>query len=119
MALIAVCATAHATSVLELDKWMQRIEKRALSMQRNLQREAAEASVSDAREIEALYGLMQRFFEEAGNAEEAVRLSRQGRQAAAQIAEHAAGKKFTAARTVVKSMMRDCRSCHRDYKPLD
>lgn len=108
----------RAASVLEFDRWMQRIEKRALSAQKNLQRADGEAAAADAKEIEALYRLMEGYFVEYGNAESALELTRSGVQGAADIASRARAKDFDGARAAIRSMMRDCRTCHREYKPL-
>lgn len=116
--MLVVTRATHAASILDFDNWMQRIEKRALSMQRNMKRGNGAAGAADAREIEELYRLMQAWFEQAGNAEEAVQISRRGREFAALLATRSAAGQFEDARETVRSLMRDCQTCHREYKPL-
>jgi hypothetical protein len=108
----------RAASVLDFDRWMQRIEKRSLSAQKNLQRADGEAAAADAREIEVLYRLMEDYFVESGGAGSALELTRTGVKGSADIAARALAKDFDGARDTIRSMMRDCRTCHREYKPL-
>lgn len=115
---LIVMNLAQAASVFEFDRWMQRIERHALSVQKNLARNDAVASAADAQKIEELYRLMQGYFESAGNAAQAVDMSRRGREAAAAAAAHVKKGDFTAATLAVKSITHECRTCHRAYKPL-
>ena len=117
-AVLVTSAHVNAASILDFDRWMQRIEKRALSVQKNLQRGDAVAGTADAREIEDLYRLIEEYFVQMEDAPRAVELSKTGRAAAADLAARAAAKDFDGAGSVIRSMMRDCRTCHREYKPL-
>ena len=118
VAVLFVSAAAHAASIFEFGQWMQRVEKRALSVQRDLDRADGTAGASDAREIEALYRKMEDYFVLMGDAPRAVELSKKGRQDAGDLATRAAANDFEGARPIIKSMMEDCRTCHREYKPL-
>lgn len=117
--LMIVSTPAHATSILDFDKWMQRIEKRALSVQKQLVKQDAAASTDDAQELITLYEQMQHYFEARSNADSAVKMSRDGRDAAAAIVTHVAGKNFDAAVTAARQLTHECRTCHRAYKPLE
>lgn len=117
--LMGVSMQAQGTSILEFDQWMQRIEKRALSVQKQLVKQDAAASTEDAQELVALYEQMQHYFEARVNADRAVEMSRDGRDAAAAIVTHVAGKNFDAAVTAARQLTRECRTCHRAYKPLE
>jgi hypothetical protein len=122
LAALAVCAAgkvAFAQSVLDFDEWMQRIDRRSQSVQRNLAAGDANAAVADAREIGELYGSMEAYFSRRGNADNAVKLSREGRDLAATVVSAAAAKDFAAASKAAVSIARACRSCHSEYKPLD
>jgi hypothetical protein len=110
---------AFAQSVLDFDEWMQRIDRRSQSVQRNLAAGDANAAVADAREIGELYSSMEAYFSRRGNADNAVRLSREGRDLAATVVNSAARKDFAAASKAAVSIARACRTCHLDYKPLD
>lgn len=117
--LMSVSMQAQGASILEFDKWMQRIEKRALSVQKQLVKQDAAASTEDAQELVVLYEQMQHYFEARANAERAVEMSRAGRDAAAAIVTHVAGNNFNAAVTAARQLTRECRTCHRAYKPLE
>lgn len=117
--LMSISMQAHGTSILEFDKWMQRIEKRALSVQKQLVKQDAAASTADAQELVSLYEQMQHYFEARSNADRAVELSRDGRDAAAAIVTQVAANDFDAAVTAARQLTRECRTCHRAYKPLE
>lgn len=111
-------STAGASSILDFDRWMSQVEKRALSLQKSLDRGDADTAVTDAREIERLYRNMEAYFVLSGDADSAVALSKKGWRDAADIAARTATKDTDGARVLIKGMMEDCRTCHRDYKPL-
>jgi hypothetical protein len=116
--------TTYAASILEFDRWMQRVEKKMLSVQKHIQRKNTESAASEAKEIEELYRLMQLYFENSQiekikDADKAIVMFREGREAAAQMAAHAAAGNFENAQASAKLIARDCKACHKDYKPLD
>ena len=88
-------------------------------MQRNLAAEEADAAIADAREIGELYGSMEAYFSRRGNADKAVKLSREGRELAATVVRSVTAKDFATASRAAVSIARACRSCHSEYKPLD
>jgi len=108
----------HAASIFDFDRWMEKIEKRALSVQKNLERADGEAAAADAKELEQLYRLMEAYFVDYGNADSALVLTRTGVNAALEVASRARARDFDGARDLMRSMMRDCRTCHNEYKPL-
>jgi hypothetical protein len=120
-AIVAALTTevACAQSVLEFDKWMQRIDRRSQSVQRNLALKDASAAVADAREIGELYKLMEGYFLRKGSADSAVTLSREGEELAATVVRSLQGNDFKAASQAAVSIAKACRTCHFDYKPLD
>lgn len=120
---LAVCAllaasTAGAASIFDFDRWMSQVEKRALSLQKSLDRGDADTAMADAREIERLYRNIEEYFVLSGNSDSAVELSRKDGRDAADIAARTATKDTDGARVLIKGLMEDCRTCHRDYKPL-
>jgi hypothetical protein len=110
---------AFGQSVLDFDEWMQRIDRRSQSVQRNLAAGEGNAASADAREIGELYGSMETYFSRRGNADNAVKLSREGRELAATVVRSVAAKDFATASKAAVSIARACRTCHVDYKPLD
>jgi hypothetical protein len=110
---------ALGQSVLDFDEWMQRIDRRSQSVQRNLAAGEVNAASADAREIGELYGSMEAYFSRRGNADNAVKLSREGRELAATVVRSVAARDFATASKAAVSIARACRTCHLDYKPLD
>jgi hypothetical protein len=119
LAVFAAGDVAFGQSVLDFDEWMQRIDRRSQSVQRNLAAGEANAATADAREIGELYRSMEVYFSRKGNAGNAVKLSREGRELAATVVRSVAAKDFASASRAAVSIARACRACHLDYKPLD
>lgn len=107
-----------AHSVLDLDEWMDRIDDGNQDLQRNIAARDQEAALERARELEDLYGLMEKFFVDRGGSESAVRISREGRAQAAAAVRHLNAKQFNAARARALEIAHGCRGCHIEYKPL-
>jgi len=119
LATLAAGEIAFGQSVLDFDEWMQRIDRRSQSVQRHLTAGEANAASADAREIGELYGSMETYFSRRGNADKAVKLSREGRELAAAVVRSVAAQDFATASKAAVSIARGCRTCHLDYKPLD
>ena len=109
----------HAQSVLDFDEWMQKIDRRSQSVQRNLTRKDVSGATADAREIGELYGSMETYFTRRGNAANAVKLSKEGRDLAATVVKSVAANDFAAASQAALSIAHACRTCHLEYKPLE
>ena len=108
-----------AQSVLDFDEWMQKIDRRSQSVQRNLIRKDVDGATADAREIAELYGSMETYFTRRGNAGNAVKLSKEGRDLAATVVESVAANDFAAASQAAVGIAHACRTCHLEYKPLE
>ncbi len=108
-----------AQSVLDFDEWMQKIDRRSQSVQRNLTRKDVNAVTADAREIGELYGSMESYFTRRGNAANAVKLSKEGRDLAATVVESVTANDFAAASRAALNIAHACRTCHLEYKPLE
>jgi hypothetical protein len=68
--------------------------------------------------MEELYGLMEKFFEKRGSADDAVRWSREGREFANRAQADIAAGRFVSARRNALAIAHGCRDCHFNYKPL-
>jgi len=120
IAAIAVgSSNARAQSLLEFDRWMQKIERYSLGIQRHLKRDEAEQAIADAHEIQALYKKMAEYFVRRGDSHEAEKISRTGVELAGQIIQAAGRRDFAGAQRAAISLAKDCRECHSEYKPLD
>jgi hypothetical protein len=109
----------YAQSVLDFDEWMQKIDRRSQSVQRNLTRKDVSGATADAREIGELYGSMETYFTRRGNAPNAVKLSKEGRDLAATVVKSVAANDFAGASQAALSITHACRTCHLEYKPLE
>jgi hypothetical protein len=116
--LVALSFGAVAQNLFDFDDWMQRIDDGSQDLQRHIAARDPEAASGAAREIEELYGLMEKFFEKRGNADDAVRWSREGREFAARAQTDIAAGRFGSARRNALAIAHGCRDCHFNYKPL-
>jgi hypothetical protein len=114
----ALSVAAVAQNLLDFDDWMQRIDDGSQNLQRHIAARDPKAASGAAQEIEELYGLMEKFFEKRGNADDAVRWSREGRQFAARAQADLAAGRYASARRNALAIAHGCRDCHFNYKPL-
>lgn len=115
----SLCAgVAAADSILEFDVWMQKIDHHSQSVLLALKRQDAATATADARELERLYGLMERFYEARGEHDDPLLLSWDGRQRAANAASLVERGDFAAAYESALGIARDCRACHDRFKPI-
>jgi hypothetical protein len=117
--LVAAAVPATPQSVLQLDKWMQSVDRRSQAMQRNLARQDSAAALSDAREVGELYRLMQDYFTQRGDATEAAKLASDGAALADDVIKSLQSDDLDTASVSAISIARGCRDCHVKYKPLD
>ena len=103
--LAALSFGVAAQNIFDFDDWMQRIEDGSLDLQRHIAARDPKAASGAAREIEELYGLMEKFFEKRGNADDAVRWSREGREFAR---SSASGHRRGPVRIRAPQCARDC-----------
>jgi hypothetical protein len=115
---VAAASPAASQSVLQFDKWMQRIDRRSQGVQRNLALRDPVAAAADAREVGELYRLLEVYFTQRGDAVDAVRLSRDGAALADAVITSVQANDFDAASRSALSIARACRDCHIEYKPL-
>ena len=114
--LLSMAASAH--NILDFDDWMQRIDDGSQDLQRHIAARDVPAARDAAREIEELYALMEVFFEKRGEAADAVRWSREGREFAQRAQAELAAGRFPAAKRHALAIAHGCRDCHFHYKPL-
>jgi hypothetical protein len=120
---LGVCAAwssgfVFAQSALEFDIWMQKIDQRSQSVLRNISVKDVDATVADAQEIRRLYSLMETFYAQKDNANDAVMASYDGKELADSVVKSALQKDFETAFSAALGITKDCRACHVRYKPL-
>ena len=110
--------TLQAASAFQFDVWMRAIDKRSVSVQRCIAARDVPAANADAAELERLYGLMERYFAEDYPADDAVKVSHDGRTQAASIPVSMALGDFDAAARSARAIASACNDCHDPYKPF-
>jgi hypothetical protein len=119
LALVAGAAkVARAASVLDFDVWMRAIDKHSVEVQKNIDARRTDAAVADAQELARLYGLMEGYFVAEGHADDAVTLSRSGKDLAAAIPAALATQDYDKASRVAVDLARACNDCHDVHKPF-
>ena len=115
---LVLCGGAGAQSVWDFDDWMQDIDDGSQDLQRRIEKRDADSAQESARELADLYARMEQFFAKRGNAADAVRWSREGRDFATQAVADLQAGRFAAARRNALGIAHGCRDCHYQYKPL-
>lgn len=118
-ALLLLAANVMAAeSILEFDLRMQRIDRVSQNVMKNIGQKEGGAAAADARDLEQMYAEMEDYFQQRGNSAEAVRISREGRDLAVQMAQFAERQDFDGAFKAAKGLTKECRACHVVYDPL-
>jgi hypothetical protein len=115
---LTLAAGAFAHNVFDFDDWMSRIEDGSQDLQRHIAAKDVAAARGSARELEALYALMQEFFMQRGGADDAVRMSREGVEFARRAQADLTAGRFAAAKKNALGIAHGCRACHFNCKPL-
>jgi cytochrome c556 len=105
-------------SVDEFDSWMRTIDEKNQSVQRAIADKDAATAAADAKTLEETFKLVEAFWIKRGNAPEAVHLSQQAQQFAAEAVKSATQKDFDEASTETIKIAGTCTACHRLYRPL-
>ena len=111
-------AIAAGQSIDEFDAWMRTIEQKTQSVQQNISGRNADAVTADAKSLDEAFRLVEDFWVRRGDAADAVTLSKQAREHAAELLKAAAEKDFDRASTQAIRVAETCTSCHRLYRPL-
>ena len=95
---------------------MQNIEDSNKSLSSNIALANKQAAGADARDLARMFKEVETFFEQKGDAKNAVDLARQSRELSADIVQLVATGKFDAATDKATTLSRTCRTCHTFYK---
>jgi soluble cytochrome b562 len=109
---------AHAQSLFDFDVWMEKIEKRSLSLQRALEAGDVGAAGAHGAEMRDLYAKMEQYFIAKGIDHGAVVLAREGIAQLDQVTRSARRGDLDSALAAARTVARACRDCHLKYKPL-
>jgi hypothetical protein len=121
--LFAVCtalatSVADAASMLDFDIWMRKIDKRVVDVQKKMALQDDASALAQATEIEELYNKMEDYFDAAGNADDAVKMSREGKEMGVLIAKSVQAKDYEAGSNAAVVIAKGCTNCHEVYRPF-
>jgi hypothetical protein len=118
VAAAVVASATHAASQFEFGRWMRAIDQKSVSVQRHIAARDLDRANGDARELERLYALMERYFVDDHPADDAVEVSRTGRQQAAEIPALLAAQDYDSAARNARAIAQACNDCHDNHKPF-
>ncbi|MFZ6778585.1 hypothetical protein ACO0LD_17325 [Undibacterium sp. Ji83W] len=120
--LLALMVTAMqsslAASMLDFDIWMRKIDKKIVDVQKRISQKEDEAAIQSAEEIEDLYLKMENYFIQIKHPEEAVQMSRDGKDAAAIISASVRNQDYDKGALAAVSIAKACSACHDSYRPF-
>ncbi|CAL94961.1 hypothetical protein [Azoarcus olearius] len=110
-------ASGVFAAVAQLDSdLMQAVEDTNKSLSSNLLLKNAPASLTDVRELDAMFAEIEGYYVAKGDAADAVELSRKSRALAAEIQKSVQASEFDHAVTLSSELSRTCKTCHNFYK---
>jgi hypothetical protein len=109
---------AQSQSVDDFDAWMRTIDEKNQSVQQHIAARDASAISADARVLQDTFKLVEGFWVNRGNAQDAVNLAKEAQERAADIVKAAVAKDFDAASSQSIKVAETCTPCHRLYRPL-
>ncbi|MEJ0034471.1 MAG: cytochrome c [Gammaproteobacteria bacterium] len=117
-ALILSGAAFAGIDLSDFDKnTMQDVDDANKELESALSSKETRVAVTNAEFIRDSLHWAEGYFDGKGNAADAVKLARQGRELAATIAKSAGEGNFDAATEAYSSLRKTCKSCHDAYKP--
>jgi hypothetical protein len=118
LCVLSAAGIMFAQSADEFDGWMRTIDEKNQSVQRNIADKDAKAAGDDARTLQDTFKLVEGFWKQRGNAQDAVDLSQKAEERAAEVAKLIAAKDFDGASAQSIKIAETCTACHRLYRPL-
>jgi hypothetical protein len=123
---IAVCgliatltgSVAWAQTVDQFDAWMRTIDDKNQSVQQKIALKDAAGAAMDAVALQDTFKLVEGFWVRRGDAQDAVDLSKEARDRAADVVTALTGKDFDGASTQAIKVAETCTTCHRLHRPL-
>jgi hypothetical protein len=95
---------------------MQSIEDTNKSLSSNIALKDAKAAVSDSKELNDMFVKVQTYFEQKGDANDAVDLAKKSRTLTDSIVASVGHNDFDTATESATTLSRTCRTCHTFYK---
>jgi hypothetical protein len=117
----ALCLSSAVLASIDLSDFdkntMQDVDDANKELESALTSQEKQVAVANAEFIRDSLHWAEGYFDKKGNAVDAVKLARQGRELADAVAKSAGEGKFDAALDSYSSLKRACKSCHDAYKP--
>ncbi|WP_423014179.1 hypothetical protein [Undibacterium sp. Di27W] len=115
---MVVMGPTSAASMLDFDIWMRKIDKKIVDVQKRISQKEDEAAIQSAEEIEDLYLKMENYFIQIKHPDEAVQMSRDGKDAAAIISASVRNQDYDKGTLAAVSIAKACSACHDNYRPF-
>src|SRR5689334_12948864 len=111
MSFSAVFTAVVSSAEVELDTdLMQTIEDTNKSLSSNIALQRTDASLSDAKDLTTMFGIVEAHFAQKGNATDAVDLSKKSKDLTLDIAKLVSDKNFESASGLATDLSRTCKS---------
>ena len=115
-AMLSVCA-GLALAAVELDTdLMQNIDDTNKSLASNIALKDGKAAIADAKSMNAMFGTVETYFVQKGDAANAVDLTKQSRELTLAIVNAVTANDYDAATDAATTLSRTCKKCHTFYK---
>ena len=104
-----------AQSALD-DDLMQNIEDSTKSLTSNIALKDIKGGSVDAKELAEMFAKVEVFYQQKGDASEAVDLSRKSRELSVEVGKDITSRNFDHANELATSLSKTCKTCHSIYK---
>jgi hypothetical protein len=104
-----------AQSALD-DDLMQNIEDSTKSLTSNIALKDIKGGSVDAKELAEMFAKVEVFYQQKGDAVEAVDLSRKSRELSVEVGKDITSRNFDHANELATSLSKTCKTCHSIYK---
>jgi hypothetical protein len=113
--LASIAGLAMAAVELDTDL-MQNIDDTNKSLASNIALKDGKAALADAKSMNEMFGQVETYFVQKGDAANAVDLTRKSRELTLAIVDSVTANNFDAATDAATTLSRTCRTCHSFYK---
>jgi len=114
--LLTMAGVAIAAQATLDDDLMQNIEDSTKSLTSNIALKDIKAGTLDAKELAEMFAKVEAFYQQKGDAAEAVDLSRKSRELSVEVGKDISGRNFDHANELATSLSKTCKTCHTIYK---
>jgi len=98
------------------DDLMQNIEDSTKSLTSNIALKDIKAGAMDAKELAEMFAKVETFYQQKGDAGDAVDLSRKSKELSVEVGKEITGRNFDHANEIATSLSKTCKTCHSIYK---